>query len=193
LNWALDFPVNKWTILGVCGAIMAVEFLGLRACVQSLWPQDDPVLVRQVDDSVVELRDGSVLMASQRTIGRDVIDWLNNASAPPARFDIGRMPFVRNSAAPAPDTQARVERFATELRAYPGVHTTVFVCTLAEGPGEASLATARANRLMAIMTANRVPADRISTQPCSVRNVRRDATASEQDGQRIGIALERRS
>ena len=171
---------------------MAVEFLGLRACVHSLWPRDHLELVGRVDDSVVELRDGSVLMASKGTIGRDVIDWLNNPSAPPARFDIGRMPFVRNSAVPAPDTQVRVERFAAELRAYPRVHTTIFVCTSADGPGEGSLAIARANRLEATLTANHVPGDHISTQPCRVRDVQ-PAAASEQDGQHIGIVLERRS
>ena len=171
---------------------MAAEFLGLRACVRSLWPQQDLAPVRGADDSVVELRDGSVLMASRGTIGRDVIDWLNDPSAPPARFDIGRMPFVRNSAVPAPDTQVRVERFATELRAYPGVHPTILVCTSADGPGEATLATARANRLEAILTANRVPADRISTEPCKVSNVHR-AAASEKDGQHIGIVLRRTS
>jgi len=171
---------------------MAAEFLGLRACVRSLWPREDLAPVRGVDDSVVELRDGSVLMASRGTIGRDVIDWLNDPGAPPARFDIGRMPFVRNSAVPAPDTQVRVERFATELRAYPGVYTTILVCTSADGPGEAPLAIARANRLMAILTANRLLADRISTEPCRVRNVHR-AAASEQNGQRIGIVLERRN
>ena len=171
---------------------MAAEFLGLRACAGRLWPQDDPAPVYSADDSVVELRDGSVLMASKGTIGRDVIDWLSNASAPPARFDVGRMPFVRNSAVPAPDTQASVERFATDLRAYPGVHTTVLVCTSADRPGEAPLAIARANRLIAILTANRVPADRISTEPCRVRNGH-PAAASERDGQLIGIVLERRS
>jgi outer membrane protein OmpA-like peptidoglycan-associated protein len=169
---------------------MAAEFLGLRACVQSLWPQDDLAPALNVDDSVVQLRDGTVLMASKGTIGRDVIDWLNDGSAPPARFDVGRMPFVRDSAVPAPDTQLRVERFATELRAYPGVHTTIFVCTSVDGPGEASLATARADRLIAILAANRVPADRISMQPCRVRNVHR-AAASEKEGQHIGILLQR--
>jgi len=189
----MNFPMNKWSILGLCGAIMVVEFLGLRACVRSLWPQDDPALARRVDDSIVELRDGSVLMASKGSISRDVIDWLNNASAPLARFDIGRMPFERNSAVPAPGTQVRVQRFATELRAYPGVHATVFVCTSADGPGEERLAIARVNRLNSILTANRVSADRISTRQCRVRNANRSAAPSDQDGQYIGIVLERRN
>jgi outer membrane protein OmpA-like peptidoglycan-associated protein len=184
--------MNKSAILGVCGAIMAVEFLSLGACVRSLRPQKDPALARQTDDSIVELRDGSVLMARKGTIGRDVIDWLNNANAPPERFDIGRMPFVRNSAVPAPDTQARVVRFATDLSAYPGVRSTIFVCTSADSPAEAQLAIARANRLVAILAANRVPADRISTQLCQVRNAH-GAAASEQDGQQIGIVLQRTS
>jgi hypothetical protein len=38
-----------------------------------------------------------------------------------------------------------------------------------------------------------VPADRISTQPCRVRNVHGGAAPSEQDGQHIGILLERRT
>ena len=68
----------------------------------------------------------------------------------------------------------------------------VLVCTSADDPSEAQLASALANRLMAMLTANRLPADRISTEPCRMRNLHR-AAASEQDGQRIGIVLERRS
>jgi outer membrane protein OmpA-like peptidoglycan-associated protein len=176
----------KSILIFVCLAIAAIEFLGMRACVKAVRPDDQTIYVGPVDNSVVALRDGSAMIAEPGTISRDVIDWFNNETAPRRRFDIGRLAFVPSSAVPAPDTEVRLRRFATELKANPTVRATVQVCTSDNDTADARLAALRANRLKAALVANRVNADRIATQTCQMRGTTKVA---RQGVQFIGIVL----
>jgi outer membrane protein OmpA-like peptidoglycan-associated protein len=186
----VEYPLNRWAIIAAGGALIGIEFLGLRACYQTVSPQEDASLAYRPVDSAVALRDGSVLIAKEGTISRSVIDWFNNERAAPARFDIGPVPFEANSVAPSPETEVMLQRFGAELRANPEVLVTVHVCTSDDASSDARLAMARANRLKAELVAELVDAKHITTKACSLRGSgQRAASASEQDGQFIGIEL----
>jgi outer membrane protein OmpA-like peptidoglycan-associated protein len=188
----LESRMARAVLILICGAIVAAVFLSLRSCYQSVRPDAETMGFGPIDNGVVELSDGSVMVARPGTISRDVIDWFNDKKAPPRRFDIGRLPFVPNSAVPAPETQVRLQRFATELKANPTVRAKVQVCTAGGDAADARLAALRAYHLKAALVANRIDADRISTETCRAGDARNAAgSASEQDGQIIAIVLDR--
>jgi outer membrane protein OmpA-like peptidoglycan-associated protein len=182
--------LNGWKILAVGGALIGLEFFGLRACYQTTRPQEDVALASRSDDSVVALRDGSVLIAQQGTIGRDLLDWFNNRRAAPARFDIGRVQFEPESAAPSPQTQVLLQRFGQELRANPEVVAAVLVCTSGDGPDDARLAISRASRIKAELVGQHVNPNHVTIPACGFRSGRPGtATPSEPGGEFIGIEL----
>jgi hypothetical protein len=186
---------TKTLVALVFAGVVAIQFLGLRACFLAVRPDDGRnIQPGSIDNSVVALADGSVMLAKPGTISRDVIDWFNNRNAPTRRFDIGRLPFVPNSAVPATDTAVRLERFATELKANPAVNAAIQVCTSGSGAADVRLAALRADSLKATLVANRVAADRISTEVCRAGDSGSvSGSASDQDGQHIGIVLDRQS
>jgi outer membrane protein OmpA-like peptidoglycan-associated protein len=145
--------------------------------------------VPMIDNSVVALSDGSVMVARPGTISRDVIDWFNSRSAGPKQFDIGRQPFVPNSDLPQPEAEVRLARFATELKANPEVNAKIFVCSSGDDAANRELAAGRARRLKKELVAKRIDDSRISIASCVARAAA--GRESERDGQIVGIALSR--
>jgi hypothetical protein len=178
--------VTKPILIFVPVVIAATVFLSLRACFQSVRPDTEVVGSAQIDNGIVALDDGSVMVAGPGTVSRNMIDWFNNQSAPPMHFDIGWLRFAPDSAAPAVETQLRLQRFVTELKANPAVTAKVQVCASSSNAADVRLAALRANHLKAALVANRVDADRIATQTCQKR---RAPDAARPDVQFIGIVL----
>ena len=182
--------VNRQILLAVSAAVTIAVFLSLRACFQSIFPREKPQ-VPKIDNSIVALGDGSVMVAKPGTISRNVIDWFNDKAARPKQFDIGPQPFIPNSDRPAPESEVRLGRFVTELRGNPDVNVRIIVC----GPGGSSadrqLAAARALHLKEVLVAKQIDASRISAETCNA-SIRGNAPqASKQEGQTVGIALSR--
>jgi hypothetical protein len=175
----------------ICGTVICIELLALHACWRSVHPlSEEPA---RIDDSVVALNDGSVLIAKPGTLTRDVVDWFNDKSAAPARFDLGRVPFVHGSAVPAPAEEVRLRRFAAELKASPTVKARILVCTSGDAAADARLAALRAQRLSSELIAKRIEGNRMAAETCRVKQARGVASASEQDEQVVIIQLERGS
>ena len=173
----------------VCGTIICIELLALRACWRTVRPPSEEAA--RIDDSVVALNDGSVVVAKRGTLTRDVADWFNNKSAGPARFDLGPVPFVHGSPTPAPDQEVRLRRLAGELKASRTATAKLLVCTSGNSAADAQLAVLRAQRLNSELIANRIEANRISTDTCRVKPARGAAPQSEQDAQVVIIQLQR--
>ena len=174
----------------VCAAIVAAVFLSLRACYNSMRPDTEKVGGR-IDDSIVAMNDGSVLIAQRGTVSRAVIDWFNDDRAAPKMFDIGWQAFQPSSADPGVESGIRLERFAGEMRANPDVKAKLLVCTSTNDAVAIQLAARRANRLKQILIADRIEPDRLSAGTCRLPT-RQSATASpsRQDGDVIEIVLE---
>jgi hypothetical protein len=179
----------KQFLLFVCLAIAAIEFLSLRACFKSVRPDAGVTSAGHIGNSVVALNNGSVMVAKPGTISRDLIDWFNDKTARPTRFEIGWLRFAPNSVNPDSDTQVRLQRFADELRVNPTVTAKVQVCTSTSVAESVRLAALRADRLRAALVANGVSSDRIATQTCQ----RNSTDVARQDEQFIGIVLDHRS
>jgi hypothetical protein len=174
----------------VCVAIAVAVFLSLRACFNSLRP-DSSNIGGRVDDSIVALADGSVLIAKPGTISREVIDWFNDEKTPPKTFDIGWQAFQPNSIEPAAESQVRLERFAGEMRANHEVTAKLLVCTSTNDAASVQLASRRANRLMQILVADRIEPMRLSVAICRLPNAQAGTSApSSQNGEVIRIGLE---
>jgi hypothetical protein len=182
----MDCAVAKPILSFVCIAIAVIVFLSLRACFQSVRPDVSAIASGQLDNSVVALGDGSVMIAQPGTLSRDVVDWFNDKNAAPKHFNVGWLRFVPGSAEPTVDTQVRLQRFAFEMKANPAVTAKVQVCTSSSDAADARLAALRANHLKAALVANRVDADRIATQTCQMRG---SANAAQHDVQFIGVVL----
>jgi outer membrane protein OmpA-like peptidoglycan-associated protein len=179
----------RLVLIIVCGTIIFIELLALRACWQTVRPPAEKPA--RIDDSVVALNDGSVVVAKPGTLTRDVVDWFNDKGAAPARFDLGRVPFVHGSAEPSPDQVVRLNRFASELKASRTVKTKILVCTSTNGAADAGLAALRAQRVSDELIANRIERNRVSAETCRVKPARGGASVSEQDEQVVIIELER--
>lgn len=177
----------------VCVAIVVLVFLGLRAGFLAMRPDSDPVFGGPIDDSVVALSDGSVIIARPGTISRALIDWFNNPAAPPKTFDVGWAPFEPRSAEPAPESAVRLQRFAVEMRANPDVKAKVIVCTASNDKKAIRLSKLRAARLEELLVASQIDASQISANTCRLRDSKNVPNfQSAQDGEIIGIALSRR-
>jgi hypothetical protein len=184
------FTLTRLIRILVCVAIAAAVFLSLRACFNSVRP-DASHIGGRVDDSIVALADGSVLIARPGTISRTVIDWFNDKKAPPKTFDIGWQAFQPGSIEPAAESQVRLERFAGEMRANHEVTAKLLVCTLANDAASVQLAGRRANRLMQMLVADRIEPARLSAVTCRLPNARANSSApSSQDGENIRLVLE---
>jgi outer membrane protein OmpA-like peptidoglycan-associated protein len=181
--------MTRLILIVVCGTIICIELLALRACWQTVRPPAEKPA--RIDDSVVALVDGSVVVAKPGTLTRDVVDWFNDKNAPPARFDLGPVAFLHNSAVPAPDQQVRLNRFASELKASRTVKTKILVCTSGNAAADGELAALRARRVSDELIAGRVEPNRISAGTCRVKPARGVASVSEQDEQVVIIELER--
>ena len=179
----------RLVLIIVCGTIICIELLALRACWQTVHPPAEKPA--RIDDSVVALVDGSVVIAKPGTLIRDVANWFNDKSAAPARFGLGRVPFVHGSAEPAPDQVVRLNRLAAELKASRTVKTKILVCTSSNAAADGDLAALRARRVSDKLIAARVEANRVSAETCRVKPARGVAPASEQDEQVVIIELER--
>jgi len=167
-------------------------FLSLQACFQVAFPVERPAQLTDVGNSVVAMADGSVMVAQPGTISRDIIDWFNDKRAPAKTFDVGWQPFEPNSAQPDPESQVRLERFAVEMRANRDVNARVIVCGTTNGRGAAELARLRASRLVQLLVARHVPAERVSAAICRPNDVSRVAAfPSARSGGVIEIALSR--
>jgi hypothetical protein len=173
----------------ICGTVIGVEMLALTACWRTVRPPSERPA--RIDDSVVALNDGSVLLARPGTLSRDMIDWFNDVNARPRRFDLGSVRFLRNSAQPAPDSEVRLQRFTAELKASPTVKAKVLLCTSASSDADASLAALRAERLSNELIANGIDRGRISAEACQLKQTRGIASASERDQQVVSVLLER--
>lgn len=171
---------------------MAFEFLALRACFQAVVPRTGSVeVVPKFDNSIVALADGSVMVAKPGTISRDVINWFNDKSAGPTQFDIGSQPFVAKSDVPAPETEVRLARFATELNANLDVNAEIMVCGSTASASDRQLAAGRAQRLENELEGMEVDSSRISIGRCGAKAAEAAPSASDQDGQTISIILAR--
>ena len=179
--------MTRLILIVVCGTIICIELLALRACWQTVRPPAEKPA--RIDDSVVALNDGSVVVAKPGTLMRDVVDWFNDKNAAPARFDIGLVPYLHKSAVPAPDQQVRLNRFSSELRASRTVKARILVCTATNDAADAKLAALRAEWLGKELIANRIESDRISTDTCRIKETKK--AGSEQDAQDVIIQLER--
>ena len=188
---AAGTAVNRRVLVAVCAVLTIAVFLSLRACFQAAFLVEPPTQPGGVDNSVVALSDGSVMIAKPGTIARDVIDWFNDPTAGPRRFDIGRQPFFPKSDRPEPEAEVRLARFATELRANPDVNATIFVCGSGRSVADRQLALKRADRLEKEFKAQQIGTDRVSAETCIAKNPGGTGTASEEDGQLISIALSR--
>ena len=185
-----EFTLTRLIRILVCAAITAAVFLSLRACFNSVRP-DRSNIGGRIDDSIVALANGSVLIARPGTISRAVIDWFNDEKAPPKIFDIGWQAFEPNSIEPAAESQVRLERFAGEMRANHEVKAKLLVCTLANDAASVHLASRRANRLMQMLVADRIEPTRISAVICRLPNAQGIPPApSSQNGENIRIILE---
>jgi hypothetical protein len=184
------YKMRRAITVVVLGAIVLAVFLSLRACFISVRP-DNQRIGGRIDDSVVALANGSVLIAQQGTISRAVIDWFTDIQAPAKAFDIGWQAFQPNSADPAAESQARLERFADELHAYRGVRAKLVVCTSTSDAAATQLASRRAQQLKKILVTENIEAARISTATCRLRTPGNAASSpSSQDGEIIRIVLE---
>lgn len=181
--------MTRAILIIVCGTIICIELLALRACWRTVRPPSEAA--PRIDDSVVALNDGSVVVAKRGTLTRDVADWFNDKSAAPARFNLGPVPFVHGSANPAPDQEVRLRRLAAELKASRTARARLLVCTSGKGAADALLAALRAQRVNDELIANRIERDRISAETCRVKPATGVASASEQDEQTVIIELER--
>jgi hypothetical protein len=183
--------VNRVIPTALCVGIVLITFLSLRAGFQAIFPVERSSQAPKIDNSVVALADGSVMIARPGTISRNVIDWFNDKSAPPRQFDIGPQPFVPNSDLPEPEAKVRLARLATELKAYPAVNAEIIVCSAANASAR-RLAASRAYRLKQELAAKQIETDRISAETCLARAAQGAAPpAPEQDEQVVRIALSR--
>jgi outer membrane protein OmpA-like peptidoglycan-associated protein len=181
--------MNRMNLVALIAGVALIEFLSLRACFQAVFPAEGSSHLPKIDNSVVATSDGSVMVAQPGTVSRDVIDWLNDKSAGPRKFDIGRQPFVPNSDDPAPEAEVRLARFARELKANPDVNARILVCSSARDGADQQLAASRAQRLKEELAEKLIDASRISTEPCRTSTTPGSAPSAEQDGQVISIAL----
>jgi outer membrane protein OmpA-like peptidoglycan-associated protein len=183
--------MTRAIVIIICGTIICIELLALHACWQTVRPPSERPA--RIDDSIVGLNDGSVLVAKPGTLTRDVVDWFNDKNAAPARFDLGRVAFVHNSPVPAPEAEMRLRRFAGELKASRTVKAKIFVCTGGSAASDAELAALRAQQVSNALIASRIERSRISADTCRVKPARNGPSASEQDEQVVIIQLERGS
>jgi outer membrane protein OmpA-like peptidoglycan-associated protein len=76
-------------------------------------PQDRGLGAR----SIVTLRDKSTMVAPEGTVGRDIADWLAS-NAPGSRyFELGGQQFVGDTSQPTLESEIRIDRLVTMLRA----------------------------------------------------------------------------
>ena len=113
-------------------------------------------------ESIIALKDGSTMIAEQGTLGREMIDWLNNNSAGEATFLLAGQPFVLGSTDPTPESELRIARLVKMLKASPDVTARIIV--LADGNADLQLASARAERLRRETTSNGISQDRITVE-----------------------------
>jgi hypothetical protein len=180
--------INRMNVVALIVGVALIEFLILRACFLAVFPGEGSSPMPKTDNTIVATSDGSVMIAQPGTVSREVIDWLNDASAGPKQFDIGRQPFLPNSDLPAPEAEVRLARFATELKANPDVNARIIVCSSDGNGADQQLVASRANRLKEALAAMLIDASRISTETCRA-GATPGPTTSERDGQVIRIAL----
>lgn len=181
--------MTRLILIIICATVILIELLALHACWRSVHPATETPA--RIDDTVVALVDGSVVVAKPGTLTRDVVDWFNDTSAAPARFDLGLVPFVHGSAVPAPDQEVRLTRFASELKASRTVKTKILVCTSTNAAADAELAALRAQTVSDALIASRIERNRVSADTCRVKPAKGVAAPSEQDEQTVIIELAR--
>jgi len=113
-------------------------------------------------ESIIALKDGSTMVVEQGTLGREMIDWLNDNAAGEAKFLLAGQPFVVGSTDPTPESELRIGRFVAMLKASRDVTARIIV--LADGKADLQLASARAERLRREITSDGISEDRIAVE-----------------------------
>ncbi len=126
-------------------------------------------------ESIIALKDGSTMVAEQGTLGREMVDWLNDNAAGEAQFLLAGQPFVVGSTDPTPESELRIGRFVAMLKASRDVTARIIV--LADGQADLQLASARAERL-----GREIMSDGISEDRMAVEGRQRSSMPDRSDG-----------
>lgn len=168
--------------------VAAILLIALRSCVTA---SSDEIPVSSFDDdSIVELADGSTIIAERGSLGREMVDWLRAGTIGEASFLLAGEPFQRGTAEPAPDGWGRITRFIAMMNANPGVKAHIVVFATESRDSEADqLASDRARRLQGELVTRGVSASRLVVEGKPAPDVGRGPPI---ENGRIAITLSRR-
>ena len=150
-------------ILAVPVLIAIAGFLVLRVGYEAVKPEEPPRPVATVGESIIALRDGSTIVAERGTLGREMADWLNQGQRGEAKFLLAGTPFEAGSTVPTDESQVRIHRFVTMMKANRGVAARLAVFA-DDAPGGPALAAQRAERLRAELVSRGVSARRLTVE-----------------------------
>ena len=167
--------------------VVAILLIALRSCVSET--KDEITASAFNDDSIVELRDGSTIVAERGSLGREMVDWLGANPSGEASFLLAGEPFQPDSAVPAADGWGRITRFIAMMRANPDVKAQIVVFATKSRDSEATqLASERARRLQSELVTRGVSASRLVVEGRPAPDVGRGTSI---ENGRIAITLSR--
>lgn len=167
--------------------VVAILLIALRSCVSET--KDEITASAFNDDSIVELRDGSTIVAERGSLGREMVDWLGANPSGEASFLLAGEPFQPDSAVPAADGWGRTTRFIAMMRANPDVKAQIVVFATKSRDSEATqLASERARRLQSELVTRGVSASRLVVEGRPAPDVGRGTSI---ENGRIAITLSR--
>lgn len=155
---------RRRTLLLLAGIFLVLP-LGLSTGLSHLFLETigrptEPVSSDPVD-SVVVFPNGSTLVAPRGTIGRQIADWLNSGRVGSRLFDVGGTQFTGQSLEPTMETEARLQRLATMLKANRDVRLSIIA--------SAGLESSRAARLLKVLARDGVAPGQLSMGDVSHR------------------------
>ena len=138
--------------------VAAILLIALRSCTPG-----EEIPVSSFDgDSIVELADGTTIIAERGSLGREMVDWLGSDPSGEASFLLAGDPFQPGSANPAPDGWGRITRFMAMMNANPDVKAHIVIFAMRSRDSEADqLASDRARRLQRELVSRGVPTSRL--------------------------------
>lgn len=167
--------------------VAAILLIALRSCVTS--SEDEITAYSFEGDSIVELRDGSTIVAERGSLGREMVDWLRANPSGKASFLLAGEPFQPDSADPASDGWRRITQFIAMMKANPDVkaHILVFAMKFEDRQAD-QLASARARRLESELVSRGVSASQLVVEGRPAPDVGRGPPI---ENGRIAITLSR--
>jgi len=140
--------------------VAAILLIALRSCVPA---SEDEITAYSFDgDSIVELQDGSTIVAERGSLGREMVDWLRANPIGEATFLLAGEPFRPDSTDPASDGWRRITQFIAMMKANPDVKAHILIFAMRFKDRQAGqLATARARRLQSELVSRGVPASQL--------------------------------